>query len=74
MGHSVLNFINMNKRLYRSNSDRRIAGVCGGLAEYFGIDPVIIRIVWLVCAIAGVGILAYLLFWLLVPNNPDPRL
>ncbi len=50
------------RRLYRSNIDRRIAGVCGGLGEYFDIDPVIIRIAWAVAALCGVGILAYLLF------------
>jgi phage shock protein PspC (stress-responsive transcriptional regulator) len=38
----------MTKRLYRSTGDRKIAGVCGGLAEYFNVDPVIIRILWIV--------------------------
>ncbi len=62
------------RRLYRSNIDRRIAGVCGGLGEYFDIDPVIIRIAWAVAALCGVGILAYLLFWICVSDNPDPRI
>ncbi len=58
------------RRLYRSNIDRRIAGV----GEYFDIDPVIIRIAWAVAALCGVGILAYLLFWICVSDNPDPRI
>ncbi len=47
------------KRLYRSNTNRLIAGVCGGLGEYFHIDPVIIRIVSFVLGVCGVGIPAY---------------
>ncbi|OKY98538.1 MAG: PspC domain-containing protein [Bacteroidales bacterium 43_36] len=62
------------KRLYRSNTNRLIAGVCGGLGEYFRIDPVIIRIASFVLGVCGVGILAYILFWLFVPNNPDPNM
>ncbi len=59
------------KRLYRSRTDRKIAGVCGGLAAYFGLDPVIIRIVWVVSALgAGLGILAYLICWLAIPKEP----
>jgi phage shock protein C len=59
------------KRLTRSRTDRKIAGVCGGLAEYFDIDPVIPRILWVVLALgAGVGILAYLICWLVIPEAP----
>jgi phage shock protein C len=59
------------RRLYRSRSDRRIAGVCGGLAEYFNIDPTIVRLVWAVLILgAGVGLLAYVLFWIIVPSAP----
>jgi phage shock protein C len=60
------------KRLYRSPNDRVIAGVCGGLGEYFAIDPVWFRIGFVVLAIAGgAGILAYLIMWLVVPQQPD---
>jgi len=60
------------KRLYRSRSDRKIAGVCGGLAAYFGIDPVIPRLVWVVFALAaGMGVLAYIVCWLVVPQEPE---
>jgi phage shock protein PspC (stress-responsive transcriptional regulator) len=59
------------KRLYRSRGDRKIAGVCGGIAKYLGIDPVIPRIVWVVLALAaGTGFLAYLVCWLVIPQEP----
>ena len=60
----------MTKRLYRSKKDRMIAGVCGGLAEYFNIDPVIVRALFLVLLFgAGSGILLYLILWLIVPES-----
>jgi phage shock protein C len=58
----------MEKRLYRSRSQRVIFGVCGGLAEYFGIDPVIIRVIAVVSIlISGLGILAYIILAVVVP-------
>ena len=64
----------MAKRIYRSRSDKVIAGVCGGLGEYFGIDRVLIRIVWVVTVIcAGTGILAYILAWILITKEPEVR-
>jgi len=60
------------RRLYRSRKDRKIAGVCGGLAQYFGIDPVIPRLAWVLLALgAGLGILAYLIAWLIIPVEPE---
>ncbi|MBR5434213.1 MAG: PspC domain-containing protein [Bacteroidales bacterium] len=58
----------MNKQLKKS-ADKRIAGVCGGVANYLDVDPTVIRIVWL-CAIifGGAGVLAYLICWLLMPE------
>ncbi len=60
------------KRLYRSEEDRLIAGVCGGLGEHFGIDPVIIRILMVILVLAGgtTGFILYLLFWLIIPRQP----
>lgn len=56
------------KRLYRSKKDRIIAGICGGIGNYFKIDPVIIRLIWAVLVLVwGVGILAYLLAWIIIP-------
>ncbi len=58
------------KRLYRSTSERRIAGVCGGIAEYFAIDPTLVRLAWVIfIAIGGSGILAYLVAWLIIPEQ-----
>jgi len=63
------------RRLQLSNSDRKIAGVCGGLGEYFELDPVLFRAAFVVLAFAGgLGILLYLALWLVVPGPvPAPR-
>jgi phage shock protein PspC (stress-responsive transcriptional regulator) len=60
------------KRLYRSGNNRILGGVCGGLAEYFTIDPVIIRVLWIVGLFISFGglVLAYFIFWIIVPRNP----
>lgn len=59
------------KKLYLSNADRKIAGVCGGLAEYFGIDSTIVRLFWiLLILLGGSGILLYLIAWLVIPRKP----
>ena len=60
----------MNKKLYRSN-DRKIAGVCGGLAEYINIDPTIIRVIWALVALTGAGLVAYLVCALIIPEKPS---
>jgi phage shock protein PspC (stress-responsive transcriptional regulator) len=58
-------------RVYRSSTNRVIAGVCGGLGEYFGIDPVLIRIFFVGLAlVSGAGIVLYLLAWLVMPVGP----
>ncbi len=60
------------KRLRRSRSNRVIAGICGGIGDYFNIDPVIVRVIWLILVFgAGTGIIAYLLCWLIIPNEPE---
>jgi phage shock protein C len=61
----------MDKRLYRSSTERKIAGVCGGLAEYFDVDPVIVRLIFIFLLLLGIGpiILVYIIFWLVVPEN-----
>ena len=60
----------MEKRLYRSQSDRMIAGVCGGLAEYFDIDPTIVRVVAVLSVfVSGLGILAYIILAIVVPSE-----
>ncbi len=59
------------KRIFRSEEDRILAGVCGGVGEYFDIDPVIVRIAWIILTlVGGSGILLYILAWLIVPPHP----
>lgn len=61
----------MEKRLYRSYTDKILGGVCGGLGEYFDIDPVIIRVLFIVAVIfGGGGILAYIILWIVIPQKP----
>jgi phage shock protein C len=60
----------MEKKLYKSNSNKMIAGVCGGLAEYFDFDASIIRILWALSVLLfGTGILVYIVCALVIPNN-----
>ncbi len=59
------------KRLVRSSTDKKIGGVCGGLADYFDLDPTIIRIVWLLAILfAGTGLIAYAVLWIALPLGP----
>lgn len=59
------------KRLYRSRSDRVFMGVCGGLSDYFGIDPILVRVLAVVSLFAvGTGLITYVLLWLFVPEEP----
>ena len=59
----------MNNKLYKSNSNKMIAGVCGGIAEYFNIDPTLVRLGWVVFALfGGSGILAYIIFAIVIPD------
>ncbi len=62
----------MNKKLYRSRSKRTLAGVCGGLEDYFNIDVTIIRLVWVLLTIPGFifGILAYVIAAFIIPEEP----
>ncbi len=64
---------NRSKRIYRSKKDRIIAGVCGGLAEYFTIDPTIIRIIYVLLTIFSMlipFIVLYLILWVIIPEHP----
>ena len=60
----------MEKKLYRSATDKKIAGVCGGLAKYLNIDPTVIRVIWALIAVGGAGILAYIICALIIPEEP----
>jgi phage shock protein C len=62
----------MEKRLYRSRKERKIAGVCGGIAEYFKLDPTLIRLAFiLLICFAGGGLLAYIVCAIVIPNAPE---
>ncbi|MBA7682821.1 hypothetical protein ES703_91176 [subsurface metagenome] len=63
----------MAKRLYRSRKDCVIAGICGGIAEYFDIDPILVRIITvLTIFLNGIGLIAYIIAWIFIPQNPEP--
>ena len=60
----------MAKKLYRSRMDRKIAGVCGGLGDYFDIDPTLVRVIMVSSVFAGgAGFIAYIVAWILVPEG-----
>ena len=61
----------MEKKLYKSANDKVLAGVCGGIGEYFAIDTVIIRLLWVVFTLmGGAGLIAYIIAAIIVPANP----
>ena len=60
----------MEKRLYKSNQNKVLDGVCGGIAEYFGVDPTLIRLAWVVFSLlGGSGLLAYILAAIIIPRD-----
>lgn len=59
------------KKLYRSSTDKKLAGVAGGIAEYFNVDPTLVRILFVVFSLAGgPGLLLYGILWLVMPEAP----
>jgi phage shock protein C len=65
--------MNHTNTLYRSRSDHKIAGVCGGIAQHFNTDPTLVRAVFVALGICGgVGIALYLILWAVVPSEPEP--
>jgi phage shock protein C len=61
------------KKLYKSTSDKWLGGVCGGLAKHFNMDPVLIRILWVVITIfsVGIGVVGYIVLWFFLDKEPD---
>src|SRR3974390_751496 len=60
------------KRLMRSSRDKKLGGVCAGVAEYFDLDPTIVRVVWLLVVLfGGTGLLIYLVLWIVLPLAPS---
>jgi phage shock protein C len=67
----IKELIFMEKKLYRSLKNRMLAGVCAGIADYFGLDPTVIRLAWVVFScLAGSGVLAYIICAIVIPNAP----
>jgi len=63
-----------SKRLYRSNTDKQIAGVCGGLAEYFGVDPTIVRVIFVAAMLlGGPGLILYIILAMVIPDQSSVR-
>ena len=61
----------MKKRLYKDHRDKKICGVCSGIAKYFDIDPTIVRLIWTVLVVcAGSGALAYIICAIVMPDEP----
>ncbi len=64
----------MEKRLQRSRTEKMLGGVCGGLAAYFGIDPTLVRVLWVAMTlVVGIGILLYIILWLVMPLEPPAQ-
>ncbi len=61
------------KKLYKSRNDKKISGVCAGIAEFFGIDPTLIRLLWAIVTLftVGTGVLAYIICAIIIPEMPD---
>lgn len=62
----------MKKRLYKIENGKKLFGVCGGIAEYFDVDPTLIRLIWVILVFcAGTGVLAYIIAAIIMPNKSD---
>ena len=62
----------MEKRLYKINRGKMVDGVCGGIAEYFGLDPTLVRLAWIIfTAMGGSGIVAYIIADVIIPREPE---
>lgn len=72
---AILCILEHMKRLYRSETDKKIGGVCGGLAVYFNIDPTVVRIIFVLLLLPGglPGLLPYLIMWFVLPTESEVR-
>ena len=60
----------MKKRLYKSSTDKKVSGVCGGIANYFDVDPTVIRLIWVIFTLAGgSGLIAYIIAAIIMPDE-----
>jgi len=73
-GTALFTPVSVTKKLARSVQNKKIAGVCGGFAEYFELDPTLVRLVWLMTAFfVGWGFIAYIVAWIVMPYGPPPQ-
>ena len=62
----------MKKKLYKSNTEKKLDGVCGGIAEYFDVDPTVIRLAWVIFSLCGgSGLIAYIICAIIMPRKPE---
>ena len=60
----------MKKRLYKSSTDKKVCGVCGGIANYFDVDPTVIRLIWVIFTlVGGSGLIAYIIAAIIMPGE-----
>lgn len=60
----------MKKRLYKSSTDKKVCGVCGGIANYFDVDPTVIRLIWVILTlVGGSGLIAYIIAAIIMPDE-----
>ncbi len=60
----------MNKKLYRSREDKKLCGVCSGVAKYLGLDPTVVRLLWAIIGLSGAGFVAYIIAAMVIPEEP----
>lgn len=73
-GTALVTPVRHAKKLTRSRQDRKIAGVCGGVAEYMELDSTLVRLLWVMLAIfGGWGLIGYVIAWILMPNPPEAK-
>ena len=63
----------MDKKIFLSETNKKIGGVCGGIGDYFNIDPTLVRLIWIVITLMtmGTGIVAYIIAWVIIPQQPS---
>ena len=66
----ILTIADLKKRLYKSSTDKKVCGVCGGIANYFDVDPTVIRLIWVIFTLAGgSGLIAYIIAAIIMPDE-----
>lgn len=67
---TILTIADFQKRLYKSSTDKKVCGVCGGIANYFDVDPTVIRLIWVIFTLAGgSGLIAYIIAAIIMPDE-----